>query len=336
MAKTEERQESAADTAKRIAQHILGHENALLAIVLIALVAGVSVITGGKTTTRVNMLNILTQSSIRGVASIGQAFVILTAGIDVSVGGIGLMVTILGAAVMTLAPDLSIVSHPFPIYAGIAIMLLAGAGFGAINGLSVSRIGMPPLIVTLAMWQISQGIGFQICGGWPLYDLPQGMLFFGEGSVAGVPVPVIIAATVTAIGYFTLNHTIFGRSVYAVGGNPVSAWLTGINVKKILFVVYIISGFLAGLTAIIFIGRTMAASMNSCSGLELDSIAACTVGGLSLSGGKGTIIGVVLGVIVIGVVNNALSILSAGPAVQALVKGAIIFGAVAVDVVRRR
>lgn len=274
--------------------------------------------------------------SANGRSPAPRKSVILTAGIDISVGGIGLMVTILGAALMTLEPDLSIVSHPFPIYAGLAMMLLAGAGLGVINGSSVSRLGMPPLIVTLAMWQISQGLGFQICGGWPVHTLPQGLLFFGEGSVAGVPVPIIIAVIVATLGYFVLNHTTFGRSVYAVGGNPVSAWLTGIEVKNTLFMVYVISGFLAGFTAIIFIGRTMAASMNSCVGLELDSIAACTVGGLSLSGGKGSIIGVILGVLVIGVVNNGMSILTVGPAVQALVKGAIIFGSVAADVVRRR
>jgi len=186
------------------------------------------------------------------------------------------------------------------------------------------------------MWEITKGSAFQIGGGQSIGFLPEGLLFFGSGRIAGVPVPVIIFIIVAVVGYLVLNYTTYGRSVYAVGGNPVSAWLSGINVKRILFSVYAISGFLAGLAGVIITGRVMSASMISLQGLEIDSIASATVGGMSLSGGKGSLLGVVFGVLIIGVVNNSMSVLGAGPSVQGIVKGAIILIAVAVDYIRRQ
>jgi len=218
----------------------------------------------------------------------------------------------------------------------LAVMLAFGAGIGACNALSISRIGMPALIVTLAMWQIMTGTTFLVCGGYTIGNLPPAMSFLGAGRVVGIPVPVIIFVVVTVVAYFILNHTSFGRSVYAVGGNPVSAWLSGINVKNIVFSVYVISGFLAALAGMIILGRVMCASTATASGLELDSIAAVSIGGVSLMGGRGTIVGAILGTIIIGVINNGLTMIAVKPWYQLIVKGAIIFAAVAVDVVRRR
>jgi putative xylitol transport system permease protein len=315
---------------------LLRNENAILFLAFIAVVLVLSIITGGLSIRGANLMNILVQSSIRGVASVGQAFVILTAGIDVSVGGIGLMCAVLGASLMTSAPYLSLVGYAIPVFLSIPIMLLAGVAWGAANGFSVSRIGMPPLIVTLAMWGIATGVAFLICGGRSIPQLPDSMAFFGQGNIAGVPVPIIIFAVVAAIGYVILHHTAFGRSVYATGGNSVSAWLSGINVKNIQFATYVISGFLAGLAAVIMTGRVMSASMQTLAGLELDSIAAVCVGGVSLAGGKGSLIGVIIGVLLIGVINNGMSILGADPAVMGIVKGGILFGAVAADYIRRQ
>jgi len=237
---------------------------------------------------------------------------------------------------MTTYMPTNIIGHPVPIALGILIILLAGLGLGVINGSAVSRIGMPALIVTLAMWQISTGAAFSVSQGVSVGFQPESLAFFGKGTIAGVPVPVYIFVAVAVIVYFVLNYTTFGRSVYAVGGNPVSAWLSGINVKNILFAVYAISGFLAGLAAVIMSARAMGSSMSSLSGLEMDTIAAVVVGGVSLFGGRGTLVGVVIGVIIIGIVNNGMSIIGAGPALIALVKGSIIIGAVAVDYIRRR
>ncbi len=319
----------------RTARRYLGHENAVLVLVLIAVIVSLSIATKGVTSTPENMMNILLQSSIRGIAAIGQAFVILAGGIDISVGGIGLFCSILGAEMMTQTPT-NIVGHPVAIGTGIAAMLAAGTGWGALNGLAVSRIGMPALIVTLAVWQVTTGFGFQISDGIPVTDLSPNLAFIGSGEVAGVPVAVIIFIAVFAIAYFVLNHTTFGHSIYATGGNVTSAWLSGIKVKDILFSVFAISGFLAGLSGVIMTSRTMSASMKSLLNLEMDSIAAATVGGISLSGGKGSLIGVLLGVLLIGVVNNGMSVLGEESGIQRILLGVIIFVAVAIDFLRRR
>jgi len=324
------------DAAREIAKRFFRHENAVLVLVLIALMGGMAVITRGLTASRANIFNILLQSSIRGVASVGQAFTVLSAGIDLSVAGVGLFCATLGSCLITLDPTIRIVSNPYSIYTVIPIMLVVGAGWGVINGSAVSRLGMPPLIVTIAMWQITQGAAFLINKGRMIQPLPDNLAFFGAGTIAGVPVLVIIFITMAVIGYFVLNHTTFGRSVYAVGGNPVVAWLTGINVKNILFTVYVISGFLAGLAGVMMTARIMSSSMTTLSGLELDTIAAVFIGGMSVTGGKGNLLGVIIGAVIIGVINNAMSILGAGAAIQSIVKGAIIIIAVAIDYLRRR
>ena len=323
--------------AREIFRRFLRHENALLIVVLVALIASMSIITHGLTTRVENIINVLLQSSIRGVASAGQAFVILTAGIDVSVGGIGVMCALLGAGLMTEDTYVNYIGHPVSLYLVIPLMLLVGAGWGAINGFSVSRLMMPPLIVTLAMWEITKGAGFIMSRGVYLAKQPRALAILGgSGTIAGLPLPVIIFAVVAAIGYFVLNHTSFGRSIYAVGGNPLSAWLSGIEVKRVRLTAYVVSGFLAGLAGVLMTARTMSASLQTLAGLELDTIAAVCVGGISLMGGKGSLIGAVIGVLIIGVINNAMSILGAGPGLQGTAKGAIIFSAVAVDFLRRR
>ena len=335
MAEIVEKPKSFSATAKDIAQRFFRHENAVLIIVLIALIAAMSVVTKGLTSTRTNLMNILLQSSTRGIAAIGQTFVILSAGIDLSVGGAGLFCSILGASLMTEDLGQNIVGYPIPLASGILIMLLAGAGWGTINGLSVSRIGMPALIVTLAMWQITTGSAFLFCRGYTFSHLPQAFYVLGGGKIAAVPAPVIIFIAVAVIAYFVLNHTTFGRSVYAVGGNPVSAWLSGINVKNTLLSVYVISGFLAAIAGIVMSSRMMSAGMSTVVGLELDSIAASVIGGVSLMGGKGTVIGSVIGVMILGIINNAMNVLAVNAAYQKIIKGAIIVSAVAIDYTRK-
>jgi len=336
MVETSEEARLRGEPFKPLAGRLLRNENAVLFLALVALVFIFATVTGGLTIRGANLMNILMQSSIRGVASVGQAFVILTAGIDVAVGGIGLMCAVLGASLMTHAPYLNLIGYSIPVFLGLPIMLLVGSGWGAVNGLSVSRIGMPPLIVTLAMWGITEGVAFLICGGRSIAQLPDSLSLVGQGEIAGVPVPVIIFFVMAALGYVVLEHTALGRSIYATGGNPASAWLSGVNVRNVQLVAYVISGFLGGLAAIILTGRVMSASMRTLAGLELDSIAAVCVGGVSLAGGKGTMVGVIIGVLMIGVINNGMSVMGADPAVMGIVKGGILFTAVAIDYIRRQ
>jgi ribose/xylose/arabinose/galactoside ABC-type transport system permease subunit len=330
-----ERPIDSGNTWKVTARRLFRHENAVLIFVLIALIGGFAGVSKGLTSRLANALNIMLQSSIRGVASIGQLFVLLSGNIDLSVGGMGLFCAILGSLLMT-TQAYNIVGFPVSMYLVLPIMLLVGAGWGASNGLLTSRIGMPSLIVTLGMWKMTEGIAFQLSAGHSITMLPEKLAWIGQGTIGDVPVPALIFIGVAVVAYFVLRHTTFGRSVYAVGGNVGSAWLSGINVKWTQLLAFVISGFLAGLSGIITIGRIMSASMRTLEGLELDSIAAVCIGGVSLMGGRGNLIGAVIGVMIISVINNGMSVLGAGPAVQDIAKGAIIVTAVAIDYLRRR
>jgi len=330
------RPETTVDRARDVARRIFRHENAVLVIVLIGLMGIMSVATGGLSTRVDNLLNILLQSSVRGVVSIGQAFVILTAGIDLSVAGIGIFSAFMVSATTTAETAHSFPTFHYPAYAGVALALLAGASWGVLSGSFVSRIGVPALIVTLGMWEITKGVTWQISKADQIGHLPESLSIIGQGRVAGVPVSFIVFISLAVVAYLVLMYTRFGRSVYAVGGNPVSAWLSGISVKRTRFSVYVISAICAALGGVIFTGRVMRWSQLALKGLELDSIGAVCVGGVSLFGGRGTMIGVIIGVFIIGVINNAMSILKADPMLQGIVKGAIIFTAVAIDSLRRR
>jgi len=244
---------------------------------------------------------------------------------------------VLGAGFMTQNwQNINPLGFPLPIAVGAIIMVLAGLGWGAFNGFFVSKVGIPALIVTLGLWQILTGMAFRVSSGRAIGWLPDSIIWWGAGTVAGVPVPVIIFIIAAIIVYFVLTYTTFGRSVYAVGGNPTSAWLSGIKVNTILFAVYCIAGFFSGLSAFIMLGRIQSASMRSLQGLELDSIAAATIGGISLMGGRGNILGVIIGALIIGVVNNGMSVMNADPSVYGIIKGSIIIMAVTIDFVRRR
>lgn len=317
------------------ARRLLRHENATLLWILLGLIFGVGGITKGATLTAINARNVLLQSAIRGIASIGQAFVILTAGIDVSVGGNGLFCTTLGASLVSSEWQ-SVLGHPIATPAAILIMLISGLGWGAVNGTLVSKVGIPALISTLGIWQITDGGAYAITQGDSIGGIPDAMVRWGQGEIAGVPIPVIIFIVVAVIAYYVLNYTSFGRSIYATGGNPASAWLSGINTKKILFAVYLISGFCAGLAGFIQLGRVASASLTSLDSLEMDSIAAVAIGGVSLFGGRGNLIGVIIGSLIMGVINNTLSVLKVGPAAIRIVKGAIIIIAVGIDTIRQK
>jgi ribose/xylose/arabinose/galactoside ABC-type transport system permease subunit len=306
----------------------LEHEDTFRGIILLVIVAILAFLTKGSTLRRENLVNIWLHSSVRGIVSVGQAFVILTGGIDLTVGGLALMTANLGAYLMTGQAAVPVWVVP--------TVLLVAVGIGAVNGSLVSRVGVPALIVTLAMWRINQGISYGINHGLSIANLPKGINFIGSGYIAGVPVPVVIFISIILVAHFVLNHTNFGRHIYAVGGNRVSAWLAGINVKNTEFSVYVISGFLAGVAGLVTMARVMSASMVTTTGLELDSIAAVVIGGVSLMGGKGSIIGVVIGTMILGVISNGMNIFAINPAYQDMVKGGIILGAVTADYMRRR
>jgi ribose/xylose/arabinose/galactoside ABC-type transport system permease subunit len=292
-------------------------------------------VTGGRTLSLVNIKNNLLLTSITGIASLGQGMVILTSGIDISLGGMGMFCSIMGAGMMATNWQ-NIIGNPLPVPVGFILMLAAGAGWGAVNGSLVSYIGIPALISTLGLWQITEGAGIAVGSGHDIGWQPEALSFFGSGEILGVPVPVVIFIIVAIIIYFVMNYTTYGKSVYALGDNPIAAWLSGVNVKKLRFSVYVVSGLLAGLASFTMLGRMLFASNRSLEGLEIDTIAAATVGGVSLMGGRGTIIGVVLGALIMGVIANTMTVLNADPATEGIVKGIIIIMAVTIDYIRRQ
>ena len=317
--------QSSSNRTFRTARYLVRHENGILAIILAILVVVTAVITKGKSVSLRNLENVLFQVSTRGIASVGQLLVILTGGIDLAIGGLATLCLVL-SGILTIGLH----SAPMAIGGIIAVMLLVGIGVGGVNGLSVSRLGMPALIVTLAVWRVTYGISLYVTGVQGMIPVSSPVLQFLGRLTPAVFIAVIVAA------YILLHYSTFGRSIYATGGNPTSAWLSGIKVKNILLYVYLISGFLAGLSSVLILGRNMASSVQGAGALELDTIAAVCIGGVSLAGGRGSLIGVLLGVIVLGVINNALNLVGVSVYTQEVVKGFLIIGAVAGDTLRRR
>ena len=214
MAEIVEKPKSA--TAKDIAKRILGYEPTVLIIVLGALMLVFSALSHGLTIRRANILNVLLQSATKGVASIGQAFVILTGGIDLAVAGTGLLSAIVGGTMMTQAPELNIVGYAVPLAVAMPVMLVIGLGVGAGNGLIISRVGMPPLIVTLAIWQIVKGIAYRTSQGLSIIGLPDSLIPFGRGTVGGMPTPVI--AQIEDLVHFPLLFHPNPKKIFLLGG----------------------------------------------------------------------------------------------------------------------
>jgi ribose transport system permease protein len=275
-----------------------------------------------------NLLNVARQVSMLGIASVGFAFVLLLGGIDLSIGSVVTLVNIVTAWLMVTATM-------NPILASI-LALIMSAAIGFVNGWIIANIRMPPLIVTLAMMIIIEGLAYLICKGLPIYGFPKSYAVIGQGYIGPIPIPVIIMAVIMAIGSFILNKTYFGRYFYAVGGNEQAANLSGIKVKKVKYLVYTLSGFFAGIAGIVILSRTNSAQVLSGKGLEFDVLTACVLGGVSVTGGFGKISNVVAGVLILGVLSNGLVLLDVSQFAQMVIKGSVLMLAVAFDCLQRR
>jgi ribose transport system permease protein len=308
-----------------------------IAAVLVVLMIVSGIVSKGLFFTPDNIRNMLLRGAIVGIVAVGQAFAMLSSGIDLSVGGSLVLTSCIGAALMTTDPRLNIIGHPLPVAVGVIAMLLVATCVGAGNGLSVSRLRMSPLIVTLAIWQITYGAAYQTTSyGQLIANIPDSLGVFGQGNIGGVPVAIIIFALVVIAAYFILNHTTFGRSIYAVGGSETSARLSGINVKMVRTLVYVACGLCVGIGAVIALSRTLCASISMVPRLEIDSITACVLGGVSLFGGKGSIVGVLLGVLIFCVVDNTMTLKGVMPFHQDIIRGCVLLIAVAASFFTRR
>lgn len=273
-----------------------------------------------------NILNVILQASVFAILAFGMTFVILTAGIDLSVGS----VLALSGAVMA-----SMTTSYGPV-AGIVIGLVVGALIGTVNGLFVTVAKVAPFITTLAMLAIARGLTYVYTQGAPIRVRSSGFNVFGQGLAAIVPVPVILMFIIFFVCLLVLTQTRFGRYVYAIGSNPEVTRLSGIPINRYVVLVYAISGLCAAIGGLILTGRLASADPNNGTGYELQAIAAVVVGGTSLFGGRGGVFGTLLGALIIAVVSNGLVLLNVNAFWQQVVSGAIILLAVLTDSVRRK
>jgi ribose transport system permease protein len=271
-----------------------------------------------------NLLNVLRQVSINALIAFGMTFVILTGGIDLSVGSILALTGAVTAGMMASGVD--------PILA-MFLGLLLGAVLGAVNGIIIAKGKVAPFIATLATMTIFRGLTLVYTEGRPISGLGDSQAFqlLGKGYFFGIPVPVITMAITFGILYFILKKTTFGRRVYAVGGNEEASRLSGISVDRIKIYVYSLTGFLAALSALILTSRLNSAQPTAGNMFELDAIAAVVLGGTSLTGGRGWIVGTLIGALIIGVLNNGLNLIGVSSFFQQVVKGAVILVAVLLD-----
>ena len=303
---------------------ILGRYGIVLAFLLLCLILSFS---SPYFLTPKNLLNVLLQASINLVVSVGMTFVITSGGIDLSVG------SIVAVAGMVMADA---VSRDLGVGVAVLLALLVGTLCGWLNGILITRLRLPPFIVTLGTMSILRGVALIYNDGKPLYGLPQKELKVISGDIASIPIPVIIALVVALLAHFVLRHTTIGEYTTAIGGNEETARLSGIDVRRFKVIIYSISGLMCGLAGIILTARLSAAEPIAGVMYELDAIAATVMGGTSLTGGEGTIFGTIVGALLMGVLRNGLNLLNIQSYYQQLVIGAVIVLAVAVDKLRKR
>lgn len=273
-----------------------------------------------------NILNILRQTSVNAIIAVGMTLVILTAGIDLSVGSVLALCGAFAASMIALE---------VPVLIAVPTALLAGAALGAISGIIIAKGKVQAFIATLVTMTLLRGVTMVYTDGRPIStgftDTADAFAWFGTGYALGIPVPVWLMVVVFAAAWYLLNHTRFGRYVYALGGNESATRLSGINVDRVKIGVYAICGLLAALAGIIITSRLSSAQPTAGMGYELDAIAAVVLGGTSLMGGKGRIMGTLIGALIIGFLNNALNLLDVSSYYQMIAKAVVILLAVLVD-----
>jgi ribose transport system permease protein len=302
----------------------------LLALIILCVVIG---LLSDTFFTVPNLWNVMRQISVNICISIGMTLVILTGGIDLSVGSILALCGAITAWFLKYGVEIPFLDAymSFTLLGAILAGVLSGSLLGAFNGWTITRFKVPPFVATLAMLTIARGLTMLWTGGFPISNLGENFAFLGTGWLIGIPVPVWISGLIVLLAVVVTNKTRLGRYIYAIGGNESASRLSGININKIKITVYAIAGGLAAIGGIIVTSRLDSAQPNAGVGYELDAIAAVVIGGTSLSGGRGTIMGTVLGAIIIGVLNNGLVLLNVSPFWQQVVKGMVILLAVIID-----
>ena len=275
-----------------------------------------------------NMINILRQVSVLSILTAGMTFVIISGGMDLTVGSMLGLTGVVCAKLLTTT-GLGTVGS-------VLVTLLIAGLFGTLTGLLIVSLKVPAIVITLGMMTVARGIAYIFSGGIPIYDIPESLVNLGQGYVGVIPIPVIIMLVIVAIMGFVLTQTYYGRFVYALAGNPEAARLARVSASKIVISLYTIDSFLAGIAGIILMGRVSSGAPTSGTGMEMDVVTAVVIGGVSINGGKGRMLGAFIGALIIGVLSNGLTIMNLGEYYQQVVKGTVLILAVAFDALSSR
>lgn len=270
-----------------------------------------------------NVINIVRQCAMFGIVVVGVSMVMIGGGMDLSVGS--------QMAVDGMLVGYMMVNSGLPIPVAIVATIVIGCVMGAINGLVAVKLHIMPIIVTLGTMLILEGVAYLITGGYPITGMPEAFTVIGQGYLGIIPIPVIIFAAFVIFGWVVMNKTYLGREIYALGGNREAARLAGINVDRLTIIVYTFCGFAASIAALIMVGRTNASQPGAGSSYAFDCMTAACLGGVSIAGGEGKISGTVVGVLILGMLDNGLVLMSVNSNWQSVIKGLILLAAVAID-----
>ena len=298
---------------------------------LLFIVAGIMVImsiVSPAFRTSTNLLNVLRQISIYGIMGTGMTFVIMLGGIDLSVGSL--------LAVSGVVSGSIIVADPNAVFLAIAAAIGVCALFGLFSGFFVAQFKMPAFVVTLAAMSIARGFALVYANGRPYILTSDSFKVIGQSYVFGIPIPVIILVVIIVLMYILLHKTRFGRYTYAIGGNENAAIMSGVKIKRVKILIHIMNAALAGLAGVILASRINSGQPAVGVAYEMDVIAGVVIGGTSLAGGSGTMLGSVLGAVIIGLINNALTLLNVSSYWQQIVQGIIILAAVLLDIITKQ
>lgn len=274
-----------------------------------------------------NLTTVLRQVAVVGIITVSMTMIILTGGIDLSVGSmLGLCAVIL-AKLMVQGTNMIL---------AIIITLIVGIVLGLFNGFLINEINISPLISTLGTMTIFSGVTYILTGGEGIFGFPSQFSFIGQGYVWKVPVPIIILVIVYIFGFFALNNTRYGRYLYGIGANEKASILSGVNVKKVKYIAYAMSGLLSSLASVVMLSRVNSALPNLGSGLEFDVVTAVVLGGISVNGGEGKLQGVVIGLLIIAILSNGMVLLGVGNYFQTVVKGLVLLIAVGIDNISKK
>lgn len=274
-----------------------------------------------------NILILVRQVSFAAISAVGVIFVMIAGGIDLSIGSQIVLTNVVLSILM--------VDYNVPMGLAIPLILVLGAVLGFINGFLSIKLNVHSLIITLGTASIYKGLGYIIAESRNIMGFPDAFRWFGQGFIGPIPVPIVIMIIMALIGSFILNKTYFGRFVFALGGNEEAARLAGVNINRMKVILFMMAGFISGITSVLLLSRVFAGQTSTGNGIEFDALTAALLGGVSFKGGEGTIFGLMCGILIIGVLNNAMQLASFPDFSQNVVKGAVLLAAVAFDVYQK-